>query len=95
MEKTLENTNPEENSPSKDLKEKTEVFDIINSKELDHLFQKNAHLLNRISTTQRRNSLLQKELFSLIEEKSKLGLKNNVLNDEVSSLREKVSFFSG
>ena len=93
MEKTLENANPEGNSPSKDLKEKTEVFDIINSKELEHLFQKNAHLLNRISTTQRRNSLLQKELFSLIEEKSKLGLKNNVLNDEVSTLREKVSSF--
>ena len=93
MEKTLENTAPEEDSSSKDLKEKTEVFDIIDSKELEHLFQKNAHLLNRISTTQRRNTLLQKELFSLIEEKSKLGLKNNVLSDEVSSLREKVSFF--
>ena len=93
LEKNLENTSPEEDSPSTGLKEKSEVFDIINSKELEHLFQKNAHLLNRISTTQRRNSLLQKELFSLIEEKSKLGLKNNVLSDEISSLREKVSFF--
>ncbi|MCY4512922.1 MAG: hypothetical protein OXB86_04470 [Bdellovibrionales bacterium] len=93
MEKALEKTDSEGKSSSKELTEKTEVFDIINSKELEHLFQKNAHLLNRISTTQRRNSLLQKELFSLIEEKSKLGLKNNILNDEVSALREKISFF--
>ena len=89
----MEKTDLEDSSSSKELTEKTEVFDVINSKELEHLFQKNAHLLNRISTTQRRNTLLQKELFSLIEEKSQLGLKNNILNDEVSSLREKISFF--
>ena len=80
-------------SLSKHLKEQTEVLDIINSKDLENLFQKNAHLLTRISTTQRRNTVLQKELFSLIEEKSKLGLKNNILSEEVSTLKEKVSFF--
>ena len=84
---------PREKSLQKNLKETGEVFDIIHSKDLENLFQKNAHLLNRISTTQRRNSLLQKELFSLIEEKSKLDVKNSSLNSEVASLREKVSFF--
>lgn len=93
MDKNKEKAHPKGSSLSKRLKEQTKVFDIINSKDLENLFQKNAHLLTRISTTQRRNTVLQKELFSLIEEKSKLGLKNNILNEEVSALKEKVTFF--
>ena len=91
MDKALEK--PTLEGPLKSLKEQTEVFDIIHSKELERLFQKNARLLTRISTTQQRNTLLQKELFSLIEEKSQLGVKNTLLSDEISTLREKVSSF--
>ena len=91
MDKILEK--PALEGSLKSLKEQTEVFDIIHSKELEQLFQKNARLLTRISTAQRRNTLLQKELFSLIEEKSQLGVKNTLLSDEISTLREKVSSF--
>ena len=81
------------NKPGNQLKTDQKTYDLINSEKLDKLYQKNSQLLSMLSSTGRKNSILQTELFSLIEERSKLGVENNYLTNEVTSLKKTVSHF--
>ena len=73
---------------------KTDIYDVINSDDLDLLYKKNAHLLSRLSFTGRQNGILQTEVHSLLEEKSKLDVKNNFLKTKVDSLKDQISLFA-
>ena len=86
----------DKNKPNETLPEKKtelEVYDMISSEELEKLYQKNNHLLSQLSSSGRKNTILQSELYSVIEERSKLGIKNSSLTTEVTSLKETVSRF--
>ena len=58
-----------------------------------NLYQKNNHLLSKLSSKDRTNTILQTELCSLIEKQSRLGLKNNTLKTEVDSLKKTLTHF--
>ena len=74
----------DQESKEKLFKPQKNVYDIINSKELEILYKKNAHLLARLSKTGKENTRLYSKLSSLTEEKSYLGNKNKVLKKQVS-----------
>ena len=74
-----------------DIERKT--YDLTNSGEINQLYQKNKSLLSELSSTGRKNTILQTELCSLIEEKSKLGVENSTLSSEVAALKRTVSRF--
>ncbi len=73
---------------------KTDIYDVINSEDLDQLYKKNAQLLSCLSSTGRQNGILQTEIHSLLEEKSKLDVKNNFLKTKVNSLKDQISTFA-
>ena len=72
---------------------KKEIYDIIDSEELEKLYQKNNQLLSQLSSTGRKNTILQTELYSLIEERSKLGVQNSFLTTKVAALKKAMSQF--
>ena len=63
-------------------KQTKEVYDIIHSKELNELYQKNAQLLSQLSSTGRHNNILQSELSDLIQKKSQVDINNNCLTED-------------
>ena len=69
------------------------VYDFVRSQELFGLQEKTRRLLDRLSSTGRTNSILQTELCSLIEERSRAALDNNRLKAETALLRKTVSRF--
>lgn len=73
---------------------KNDVYDLVQSQDLDNMYKKNAQLLSRLSLTGRQNGILQSELCSLIEEKSKLNVKNDFLKTKVDSLKDQISLFA-
>ena len=76
-------------SPSHPFKSEAYVQESV-----DFLYQKNAHLLNRLSQTGKENTLLYLKLSSLNKEKSQLGDKNLLLNNKFSSLKKQISIFA-
>ena len=76
------------------VKKGKNLYDMIHSEELDLLYRKNAHLLDRLSKTGKENTLLYTKLSSLNKEKSHLGNKNTVLQSKCSSLKEQISLFA-
>ena len=70
------------------------IYDIINSEELDLLYKKNAHLLGRLSRTGKENTHLYTQLSSLTKEKTHLGDKNTVLKSKCLGLKEQISLFA-
>ena len=70
------------------------IYDIINSEELDLLYKKNAHLLSRLSRTGKENTHLYTQLSSLTKEKTHLGDKNTVLKRKCLGLKEQISLFA-
>ena len=69
------------------------VYDFVRSQELAGLQQKNSRLLERLSSTGRTNSILQTEICSLIEERSRAALANSRLKAETALLQKTVSRF--
>ncbi len=82
------------NASINSITKKTDVYDVINSEDLDLLYKKNAQLLSRLSSTGRQNGILQTEVCSLLEEKSRLDVKNNFLKTKVDSLKGQISLFA-
>ena len=69
------------------------IYDLTDSGDMDKLYQKNNRLLSELSSTGRKNTILQTELCSLIEAKSKLGIENSTLSNEVAALKRTVFRF--
>ena len=74
--------------------EEKNIYDIINSEELELLYKKNAHLLARLSKTGKENTHLHTRLSSLSKEKSQLGNRNTVLKNKYLGLKEQISLFA-
>ena len=81
---------PPERLPSQE----TSFYNLIHSKELDLLYVKNAHLLDRLSKTGRENAKLYTKLSSLQSEKSRLNDTNEVLKNKVLNLKGQISLFA-
>ena len=76
------------------LDQKKTLYDIINSEELELLYKKNSHLLERLSKTGKENTQLYIELSSIRKERSTLGNRNIILKKKYQSLKDQISVFA-
>ena len=89
----METNKNSKNSKQQPLNEKS-FYDLIQPEQLELLYKKNAHLLDRLSKTGRENTLLHIKLSSLNKEKKKLGNKTAVLKNKHSLLKNQISLFA-
>ncbi|MCZ0931607.1 MAG: hypothetical protein OXJ52_00420, partial [Oligoflexia bacterium] len=86
--------------PSKDSKTSQQAqkeqsfYDLIQPEQLELLYKKNAHLLDRLSKTGRENTLLHIKLSSINKEKIQLGNKTAVLKNKHLLLKNQISLFA-
>ncbi len=90
--KTIDN--PSQDSSPEPLGQGKTIYDIINSEELELLYKKNTHLLNRLSKTGKENTRLCAQLSTLSRKTSHLGDKNTVLTNKFLGLKEQISLFA-
>ncbi len=84
----------QEDQEKKASEQEKSIYEIINSKELEILYKKNAHLLARLSKTGKENTQLYTKLSSLSKEKSYLDNKNTVLKNKFLNLKDQISVFA-
>ena len=72
----------------------TNFYELIQPEQLELLYKKNAHLLDRLSKTGQENTLLHIKLSSLNKKSSELGNKSTVLKSKCSQLKNQISIFA-
>ena len=84
----------EKEDKASSFKKEKNIYNIVNSDELELLYKKNAHLLDRLSKTGKENTHLYTKLSSLNKKASHLGDKNTILKSKYLGLKEQISLFA-